>query len=68
MIPFEDLQIEIYDPHKGGIRVGVPNGVKVTHVPTRTVAIVDNARSQHLNRAIAIEMIESALTHPKFRA
>ena len=38
------------------------NGVRVTHIRTGTVAYVEAARSQHLNRATAIEMIEAALS------
>jgi protein subunit release factor A len=65
-IPAEDLKIEAWPPRgQGGQQVGSPNGVKVTHLPTGTVAIVDCGRSQHTNRIIAMDMILAALTHPK---
>lgn len=69
MINPEELKIESYPVRQspGGQHVGTgPTGVKVTHIPSDTVAIVECSRSQNINRTIAIEMIESAITHPKF--
>lgn len=67
MIPAEDLKFETYDPRPpGGQRVGVSHGVKITHLPTGTVAVCMTARSQFRNKAIAMDMILAALTHPDF--
>ena len=65
----EDLQVEAWPPRqKGGQTVGTgPAGVKVTHTLSGIVACVDIGRSQHVNREIAINMIEAAITHPRFR-
>lgn len=65
----EDLRTEGWPPRKppGGQHVGSgPSGVKVTHIPTGIEACVDLGRSQHINRLIAQDMIEAALTHPRF--
>lgn len=65
MIPPEELLIEAW-PYsvKGGQHAGVRPGVKITHLPTGTVAICELARSQHKNKNIALEMIVCALTSP----
>lgn len=68
MIRPEDLRWSPYPlERKGGQQVGMPSGVQVEHLPTGTIAIVRTDRSQHRNREIALHMIESALTDPKFR-
>ena len=67
-IPAEDLKVEIYDSKPaGGQHVGVPHGVKVTHLPTGLIAIAQSERSQHRNRSIAIDMILGGITSPHFR-
>jgi protein subunit release factor A len=69
LIEPEHLKVEIWPPRKslGGQHVGTgPSGVKVTHVPSGIEAFVDIGRSQHTNRLIAVEMIEAALTHPRY--
>ena len=69
MINSEELKISVFPERDsyGGQHVGtISRGVKVEHLPTGTIAICTEARSQHINRLIAIEMIEYALTHPKF--
>ena len=68
-IPHEDLKVECW-PHrqKGGQHVGGgPVGVKVTHLPSGVEAFCETARSQHINKLIALDMILAAITHPKFR-
>ena len=40
--------------------------IKVTHIPTGIVAIVE-CRSQHKSRLVAVEMIEAALTSRNFQ-
>lgn len=66
----EDIKIEVYPipgiHQKGGQQVGVPNGVRITHV-SGAVAYVNNGRSQHVNKMIAEDMILAAITHPRFR-
>ena len=68
-IPTEHLKVEIWPPRRqGGQHVGTgPSGVKITHIPSGTEAFVDIGSSQHINKMIAMDMIESALTHPRFR-
>lgn len=69
LIPPEDLQVECWPPrHKGGQQVTLTStGVKVTHIPSGIEVCVYVARSQHDNRLIALNMIEAAITHPRFR-
>lgn len=66
-IPREHLKIEIIDPDgPGGQKVYPrPMNVRITHLPTGTVAEYGAARSQHLCREIAFDMLLSALTHPR---
>ena len=67
-IPPNQIKVEVwpYGAHKGGQHVGVNPGVKITHIDTGTVAICEAARSQHRNREMALEMLETALTHKYF--
>lgn len=68
MIPADELHIEVCPPRSGGQQVGgASNGVKITHLPSRLVAICENQRSQHRNKEIAMDMIVSALTNPAYR-
>jgi protein subunit release factor A len=65
----EDIRTEAWPPRqsRGGQHVGTgASGVKVTHIPSGIEACVEIGRSQHINRLIAVEMIEAALTHPRF--
>lgn len=67
LIDPDDLKIELRerDP-RGGQHVGMrPCVVTVTHIPTGVSASICQ-RSQHMARTIAIEMILTALTHPRF--
>lgn len=68
LIPPDDLLIE---PHParttGGQIAGYSCGVKVTHVPSGIVAIVETERSQHRNKNVAVDMILGALTSPHWR-
>lgn len=57
-----DLIVECVDD-RTGMKAGISNKIRVTHVPTGTVAECNTGRSQHKNRAIAIEMIEWALSY-----
>lgn len=64
IIPPIEISIDTYDPHPSGIRVGTPHGIKITHLPTGTVVSVITTRSQHKNRALAMEGLEAILTSP----
>lgn len=67
-IPAPDLLITPWpDRSKGGQHVGTASGVRVEHVPTGLVAIVETERSQHRNKEIAVEMILGGLTCRAFR-
>lgn len=68
MINPEDLKVEVsrrYPP--GGQHVGTEQGVKVTHLPSGLVAECRTERSQHRNKAIALDMILGGLTSPHWR-
>lgn len=70
MIDPAELKVECWPPRKslGGQHVGTgPSGVKVTHIPSGIEAYVEIGRSQHVNREIAVNMIEAAITHPRYR-
>lgn len=63
----EDLKVELVSEQgeRGQHVYPMSEPIKVTHVPTGIVAIVE-CRSQHRSRQVAVEMIEAALTSPKF--
>ena len=63
------LTIEIWPPRPTGGQIcgGVSSGVRVTHHPSGIQAFVDCERSQHRNKALAVEMVEAALTSPMYR-
>ena len=67
-IPASDLRISTYPPSdRGGQHVGVSTGVEIEHIPTGTVARCLAVHSQHTNKLIALDMIMSAITHPRFK-
>lgn len=69
IIKDEDLKVEVIRQHPyGGQHVGTDRGVKVTHIPSGLIAMVDNDRSQHRNRSIALDMILGGLTSKHYRA
>lgn len=50
----------------GGQQAGVPSSlIKITHIPTSTMAQFGEERSQFKNKEIAFEMIEWALIKAK---
>lgn len=70
MLNADELKVEIWPPResRGGQHVGTgPYGVRVTHLPSGIQAFVENGRSQHVNKEIALNMIEAAVTHPQYR-
>jgi protein subunit release factor A len=68
MLKPEDLKIEpLRRRPPGGQHVGVETGIRVTHLPSGLTAECDSERSQHRNRAIALDMILGGLTSPHAR-
>lgn len=68
LIPPEDLKTEIVNSRPPGGQHVYPNRdnwIKVTHIPTDTVVMVRDQRSQHKNRDAAIRMLEFYLTDPE---
>lgn len=64
-IPATDMEITVNDPARfGGQHVGTYSGITVTHIPTGITVTVEIERSQHLNKAIAIDALLGALTSP----
>jgi protein subunit release factor A len=64
-----EVKIELVDSQPGGGQRVYPRpmGVRATHIETKTVAECWLGRSQHIQREIALDMLASALTHPRVR-
>lgn len=61
-----DLSISIYPEPRGGMQVGMPRGVAITHKPTGISVVCDSERSQHRNRDLALAALaEKVAKHPK---
>lgn len=67
MVNPKDWRIDGVERPKGQYVSMNPSLVTVTHLPTGTSATVDLS-SQHMNRHIAMEMIEWALTYKDKRS
>jgi protein subunit release factor B len=67
LLPHEDFKLEVLrPPGPGGQHAGtVPTTIRITHLPSGAMAQYGACRSQHLNKAIASEMLLAALTHPR---
>lgn len=67
-IAIEDLKFDSWPPRlTGGQHVGTATGIRVEHLPTGLMVIVDVGRSQHRNRQIAMDMLLGGLTSPHLR-
>jgi protein subunit release factor A len=52
---------------QGAWNPSVPNGVQIVHLPSGTVVEEDSARSQHKNKAIALDRLRDILSAMRFK-
>lgn len=59
-----DLVIQAYSSKHTAWTQRVPNGVRIIHKPTNTEVVCDEYRSQHQNKAAALEELRRQLGLP----
>ena len=65
---WRDVDIRVIDQRIGVGVGGMDTVVRIYHRPSGILVEVPRVTcSQHYDREIALDMIQSALTHPKFR-
>ena len=63
-----DLQIRVIDQRIGAGIGGMDTVIRVLHVASGIIVEVPRVTSsQYYDREIALQMLEAAITHPKFR-
>lgn len=68
MIDPKDINIRVIDQRIGAGIGGRDTVIRVVHIPTGVLVEVPRISStQHYDYEIAMQMIETALTHPKMR-
>ena len=64
----EDTHLRVIDQRIGAGIGGMDTVIRLYHIPSGILIEVPRiAGSQHNDREIAFEMLEAALTHPKYR-
>jgi protein subunit release factor A len=64
----KDISVRVIDQRIGIGIGGMDTVVRVLHIPSGIIIEVPRITSgQYYDRAIALEMLETALTHPKYR-
>ena len=67
-INHSNLNIRVIDQRIGAGIGGMDTVIRVLHIPTGIIVEVPRlTSSQFYDREIALDMIQSALTHPQFR-
>ena len=68
MLNPKDVNIRVIDQRIGMGIGGMDTVIRVIHIPSGIIVEVPRVTSaQYYDHEIAIEMIETALTHPKYR-
>ena len=66
---WEDCDVRVIDQRIGAGIGGMNTVIRVLHNPSGIIVEVPRVSStQFYDREIAMQMIESAITHPRFRA
>lgn len=69
MTKSNDVNIRVIDQRIGAGIGGMDTVIRLYHVPSGIVIEVPRITgSQHSDREIAFEMLDAALTHPKYRS
>lgn len=69
MTKSNDVNIRVIDQRIGAGIGGMDTVIRLYHAPSGIIIEVPRVTvSQHTDREIAFEMLETALTHPKYRS